>query len=227
MLIAGADPAVTKADLARRLGGQARLLRCCVDLGSELVDTRSNAEEAGRWLARHKYRSCVWSPATGTCAARATNSANTLANTYTLIDAVRTRPGFVTLFGEYNKYVLRRLARVGRPVMSYGRAPLGRCLSCSSIPPRSFYVRRDCLFACLFGKRPVRPWSAAGPSSTIGSSRMCSASDSRSIGAIPDRSLPHRGQASGDGRDDRNVRLTETPVVVMKRELVDIPLSAR
>ena len=25
-------------------------------------------------------------------------------------DAVRTQPGFMTLFGEYNKYILRRMA---------------------------------------------------------------------------------------------------------------------
>ena len=57
LLVAGADPAVTKKDLIHRLGGSAKLVNCCVDLGSESVDTRSNAEEASRWLARHRYRS--------------------------------------------------------------------------------------------------------------------------------------------------------------------------
>jgi len=53
MLIAGVDPSVTRADLARRLGpGSRATLRCCVDLGSESVDTRSNAEEARRWMAK-------------------------------------------------------------------------------------------------------------------------------------------------------------------------------
>ena len=56
MLVAGADPSVTSTDLIRRLGGEARLVRCCVDLGSESVDTRSNAEEALRWLAKHDYQ---------------------------------------------------------------------------------------------------------------------------------------------------------------------------
>ena len=51
LLIAGADPSVTKADLIRAARGSARLVNCCVDLGSESVDTRSNAEEASRWLA--------------------------------------------------------------------------------------------------------------------------------------------------------------------------------
>ncbi|RZV49630.1 MAG: YdcF family protein, partial [Sphingomonadaceae bacterium] len=50
LLIAGADPLVTEADIIERLGGKAALVGCCVDLGSESVDTRSNAEEAKRWL---------------------------------------------------------------------------------------------------------------------------------------------------------------------------------
>ena len=34
LLVAGADPSVTKADLIHRLGGSRRLVNCCVDLGS-------------------------------------------------------------------------------------------------------------------------------------------------------------------------------------------------
>jgi uncharacterized SAM-binding protein YcdF (DUF218 family) len=57
LLVAGVDPAVTKPDLVRRIPGSKKWLACCVDLGSESVDTRSNAVEAGRWIARHNYRS--------------------------------------------------------------------------------------------------------------------------------------------------------------------------
>src|SRR5262245_60077922 len=57
LLVAGADPAVTKADIVRRLGGKRRLVQCCLDLGSESVDTRSNAEETKRWLERRQYKS--------------------------------------------------------------------------------------------------------------------------------------------------------------------------
>ena len=57
LLVAGADPSVTKADIARRVKGSGKLLKCCVDLGSESVDTRSNAEEAGRWLAQRHFAS--------------------------------------------------------------------------------------------------------------------------------------------------------------------------
>src|SRR5690348_6720319 len=57
LLVSGADPSVTKADLARRVPGSGALLKCCVDLGSESVDTRTNAEETGRWLAKHQFHS--------------------------------------------------------------------------------------------------------------------------------------------------------------------------
>ena len=112
LLVAGADPAVTKADIARRLGrDNHRLIRCCVDLGSESVDTRSNAEEAGRWLARRNYRSVRLITSDWHMRRAAYEFEKGLGGKYALhTDAVRTAPSFLTLFGEYNKYVLRRLA---------------------------------------------------------------------------------------------------------------------
>jgi uncharacterized SAM-binding protein YcdF (DUF218 family) len=111
MLIAGADPSVTKADLVRRLGGKNRLMRCCVDLGSESVDTRSNAEEARRWLDRRGYRSVRLITSDWHMRRAAYEFHRVLGDDYTLIeDAVISEPRFVTLFGEYNKYILRRLA---------------------------------------------------------------------------------------------------------------------
>ena len=111
LLVSGADPLVTKADLARRLGGKSRLVRCCVDLGSESVDTRSNAEEADRWLARHKYRSVMLITSDWHMRRSRYEFDKVLGDKYRLVtDAVPSEPGFLTLFGEYNKYVLRRLA---------------------------------------------------------------------------------------------------------------------
>ncbi|MEO6433047.1 MAG: YdcF family protein [Sphingomicrobium sp.] len=111
VLVAGADPLVTKDDIARRVKGQARLVRCCVDLGSESVDTRSNAEEASRWLTRHRYRSLVLVTSNWHMRRSRYEFAKVLGNRYALTtDAVASEPGFVTLFGEYNKFVLRRLA---------------------------------------------------------------------------------------------------------------------
>jgi uncharacterized SAM-binding protein YcdF (DUF218 family) len=111
LLIAGADPLVTKADLARRLRGERKLIQCCVDLGSESVDTRSNAEEAGRWLAKRHFRSVRLITSDWHMRRARYEFRKVLGDRVEVVpDAVHSEPSFLTLFGEYNKYVLRRLA---------------------------------------------------------------------------------------------------------------------
>ena len=111
MLVAGADPLVTKPDLIRVVGGKAKLMRCCVDLGSESVDTRSNAEEAGRWMAKRGYRSLRLITSDWHMRRANYEFSRALGDRYWIVtDAVRGQPGFMTLFGEYNKYVLRRIS---------------------------------------------------------------------------------------------------------------------
>ena len=111
LLIAGADPSVRKADLVHRLGLKRKMFDCCVDLGSESVDTRSNAEEVKRWIDRRNFKSfrlvtSDWHMR------RARYEFNRQFDQSVRIvpDAVKTEPSFMTLFAEYNKYVLRRLS---------------------------------------------------------------------------------------------------------------------
>ena len=100
-----------KRDLAGRVPGSAALLKCCVDLGSESVDTRSNAEEASRWLARHNFRSLRLITSDWHMRRARFEFSRVLRGKYVIVnDAVRTEPSFITLFAEYNKYVLRRVA---------------------------------------------------------------------------------------------------------------------
>lgn len=114
LLISGVDPSVTKKDLAARLGGRAALLACCVDLGTESVDTRSNAEEAKRWMDKHQFHSfrlitSDWHMRRASYEFRRVFGKSG----YTMIkDAVQTQPQFITLFAEYNKYLLRRVSAV-------------------------------------------------------------------------------------------------------------------
>ena len=111
LLVAGADPSVTKEDLIRRLHGHRKLVACCVDLGSESVDTRSNAEEARRWLAKHNYRSARLITSDWHMRRAAYEFGRQLDGQVTIVpDAVKSEPNFMTLFAEYNKYLLRRLA---------------------------------------------------------------------------------------------------------------------
>ena len=111
LLIAGADPSVRKEDLMRRLGGSRKLAACCVDLGSESVDTRSNADEAKRWLERRKYTSLRVVTSDWHMRRAEYEFRHTLGKDYRIVlDAVRTEPGLMTLFAEYNKYLLRRMS---------------------------------------------------------------------------------------------------------------------
>ena len=110
LLIAGVDPSVRKADLARRIPGSVRLFKCCVDLGSESVDTRSNAEEANRWLAKHRFHSLRLITSDWHMRRARYEFGKVLKGRYAIVnDAVRTEPNFLTLYAEYNKYVIRRM----------------------------------------------------------------------------------------------------------------------
>ena len=111
LLIAGADPSVRKVDLVRRLGAPNQLFECCIDLGSESVDTRSNAEEAKRWIARRRYKSIRLVTSDWHMRRARYEFNRQLDSSIEIIpDAVRTEPNFMTLFAEYNKYLLRRLS---------------------------------------------------------------------------------------------------------------------
>jgi uncharacterized SAM-binding protein YcdF (DUF218 family) len=112
LLVAGADPSVTKSDIARRLRtGSGRLIDCCLDLGSESVDTRSNSEEAHRWLDQHGFHSLRLITSDWHMRRARYEFEKELGGKYRLVtDGVPTEPSFLTLFGEYNKYLLRRVA---------------------------------------------------------------------------------------------------------------------
>ena len=111
LLVAGADPAVTKDDLVRRLHGHRKLVECCVDLGSESVDTRSNAEEARRWLVKRRYKSARLITSDWHMRRASYEFGRQLGDKVDIVpDAVKSEPNFMTLFAEYNKYLLRRVA---------------------------------------------------------------------------------------------------------------------
>jgi len=55
LFVSGADRTVRKSELALRTHQPPALFDCCVDLGQESVDTRSNAVETAAWLRAHHY----------------------------------------------------------------------------------------------------------------------------------------------------------------------------
>lgn len=108
MLITGVDPDVRPRELAAAIDAPRALFRCCVDLGKEAVDTRSNADETALWVRRNRYRSIRlvtsnWHMARATMELR-----HALGNSVEIVrDPVTGHPGFALLFGEYNKYLVR------------------------------------------------------------------------------------------------------------------------
>jgi uncharacterized SAM-binding protein YcdF (DUF218 family) len=57
MLISGVQRTVRPQDLIAAYRVEPRLFACCIALDRESSDTRSNADEIARWLARRNYRS--------------------------------------------------------------------------------------------------------------------------------------------------------------------------
>lgn len=111
MLVSGVDRAVRPVELADRYG-RTRLFACCIDLGRESVDTRSNAEETARWAARRKIKSVRLVTTDWHMPRARFELARRMEGIALVGDAVRSKASFRTLFTEYNKYLLRHAAVV-------------------------------------------------------------------------------------------------------------------
>jgi uncharacterized SAM-binding protein YcdF (DUF218 family) len=112
MLISGVERTVRPIELATRYGKEEKLFDCCIDLGREAVDTRSNAEETADWIERHKFTS-VRLVTTDWHMPRASFELRRQTEGLVVVtDAIQSRPSFRTLFVEYNKYILRQAAAV-------------------------------------------------------------------------------------------------------------------
>ena len=112
MLVSGVARNVRPSELAAEYDAPPALFDCCIDLGREAVDTRSNAEETARWAARNRFRS-VRLVTTDWHMPRASFELARQAGGLRIVDdAVPSNPSFRQLFTEYNKYLLRRAAVV-------------------------------------------------------------------------------------------------------------------
>lgn len=110
MLISGVDRSVRPIELAERYRVPMRLFDCCVTLGREAIDTRSNALETGRWLDRRNFRTVRLITTDWHMRRAALELRQALPGDVVLVyDAVPSRPSLMVLFKEYNKYLLRRI----------------------------------------------------------------------------------------------------------------------
>jgi uncharacterized SAM-binding protein YcdF (DUF218 family) len=111
MLISGVARTVRPVELAARYPDSAALFKCCIDLGRESVDTRSNAEEVARWMEKRKFRSIRLVTTDWHMPRARFELSRQLGDEDEVVgDAVESNPSFRQLFTEYNKYLLRRAA---------------------------------------------------------------------------------------------------------------------
>ncbi len=111
MLVSGVDPAVRPAELAAVQKAPAALFACCVDLGKDAIDTRTNAEESTRWIRAHNFRSVRLVTTDWHMPRARFELRRELGNDVAITsDGVESTPGLVILMREYNKYWLRRVS---------------------------------------------------------------------------------------------------------------------
>jgi len=111
MLISGVARTVRPNELAEAYDVDPELLDCCVVLGRESFDTRSNADEVARWVDRRRIRSIRLVTNDLHMARARYELRKRVGDDLTILgDAVPSDPGFEAIFAEYNKYLLGRVA---------------------------------------------------------------------------------------------------------------------
>ena len=110
MLVTGVGPGVRPIDLALAYNVRPAIFACCIDLGAEAVDTRSNAEETARWVRDHRYTSVRLVTSDWHMARAKMELRSALTNVAIVEDGVTSQPRLGLLINEYNKLLLRRVA---------------------------------------------------------------------------------------------------------------------
>lgn len=111
MLVTGVAPEVGSDDLAREYHAAQALFACCVDLGRDAVDTRSNAGETAAWLKARGFTTVRlvtsdWHLRRAAMELRAAAGPRVVV----LGDGVPGSPRLATVVSEYNKLLLRWVA---------------------------------------------------------------------------------------------------------------------
>ena len=112
LLVSGVDREVKPREFVAVYKIAPKQMECCVTLGFESVDTRSNAREAARWIAAGKFRS-VRLVTTDSHMRRAAYELDLMKPKAVTVlrDAVASQPSLETLFTEYHKLLARMIAQ--------------------------------------------------------------------------------------------------------------------
>ncbi len=110
MLVSGVGREVRPHELAAQYH-EGRLFGCCIDLGWQAVDTKSNAEETAEWVRTHDYKTVRLVTSDWHMPRARLELAHQLGSDVKVIgDPVRSSPRFLTLLREYHKYLFRSVA---------------------------------------------------------------------------------------------------------------------
>lgn len=113
MFVSGVDREVRPREFEAEYGVTPALMRCCITLGFESVDTRSNAQEVARWIERNRIRSIRLVTTDWHMRRASMELEQQLPDDVTISrDAVPSRPTLRILFLEYHKLLARAAAQV-------------------------------------------------------------------------------------------------------------------
>lgn len=111
MLVSGVNLSVGRRDFLIMFRPPLKLFDCCIDLGQDAVDTRSNAAESAAWVAKYKFRSIRLVTTDWHMRRARFELRQALPKDVAILpDAVRSEPDLAVLLTEYHKYLLRRAA---------------------------------------------------------------------------------------------------------------------
>lgn len=113
LLVSGVDSEVLPREFMQEFGVSSALMNCCITLGYNAFDTRSNAIEAATWLREHKARSVRLVTIDWHMRRAAYELSRELPKGVTVLrDAVPSHPSLQVLFLEYHKLFARNLIDV-------------------------------------------------------------------------------------------------------------------
>lgn len=111
MLVSGVNLTVRRRDFLIMFRVPPRQFDCCIDLGHDAVDTRSNGEESANWVAKHGYKSIRLITTDWHMPRAGYELRQSLPKDIMILpDAVHSEPDLRILLTEYHKYLLRRAA---------------------------------------------------------------------------------------------------------------------
>jgi uncharacterized SAM-binding protein YcdF (DUF218 family) len=113
MFISGVYQTVRRVELAEELGKPRELLECCVELGKQAVNTRTNAEEAADWIAANHITSIRFITNDWHMRRARMELDREIAGDVIIVnDAVPGQTSMFVLVAEYNKFLARAVAQM-------------------------------------------------------------------------------------------------------------------